>query len=104
MSSVSGIQQSIGQFKATIPLSTTQPSQLAAAAAVTSKTASDYTRTIKLSQISYKNKKYLLADKRDSGGIIKQMFDESDIKLKNPVGEISINPLTGKYQTPILFA
>ena len=105
MSSVSGIQQSIGQFKATIPLSTTQPSQLAAAAAAsTSKTTSDYTRTIKLSQISYKNKKYLLADKRDSGGIIKQMFDESDIKLKNPVGEISINPLTGKYQTPILFA
>lgn len=100
MASVGTIQQSLGQFKATIPLSTKQPGQLAAAATAST---SDHTRTIKLSKISYKNKMYLLADKKDSGGIIKQMFEESDIRLKTPVGEISINPITGKFQSPILF-
>ena len=53
---------------------------------------------IKVQAIKYKGVEYLLRAKPGSGGLVFEMFVFKDDKFKNPLGEITINPLTGTFK------
>ncbi len=50
---------------------------------------------IEVQAIKYKGVEYLLRPKLDSGGLVLEMFSFKDDKFKMPLGEITVNPLTG---------
>jgi hypothetical protein len=48
--------------------------------------------------IEWDGVEYMLVTKPNSGGLTFQMFSRVDDSLKNPLGEISINPATGTFK------
>ena len=53
---------------------------------------------IQVQAIKYKGVEYLLRPKSGLGGLVFEMFAFKDDKFKNPLGEITINPLTGTFK------
>jgi hypothetical protein len=48
--------------------------------------------------IEWDGVEYMLVTKPNSGGLTFQMFSRVDDALKNPLGEIAINPATGTFK------
>jgi hypothetical protein len=79
----------------------TNPS--AAVDSETKKVAMPRAQTIELPVIKWKGVDYMLSPKDKSGGLIFNLYLVTDNRLRNPVGEISRNPVTDKFDKPHIF-
>ncbi len=60
-------------------------------------------QTIELPVIKWGGVEYMLSPKDKSGGLVFNLYLVTDNRLRNPVGEIARNPVTDKFEKPVIY-